>query len=257
MLGDAVTQSAVRALIARYQANARSLVDGLFPEYRGKLRVAPTSLRLHRVETRETSWRKDDSRLHVDAFPSRPNYGERILRVFTNVNPHGAPRVWRVGEPFEDMAKRFLPRIKPQMPGAAWLMNLLHITKSPRSEYDHLMLNLHDAMKADLDYQKSAARNDAVSAGLRVGVFLRPDLARGDVRPVHAGADLLPARQGDGAARMRAARHSRAPEGQGAGLSAAFFPVVGRRVCERALLCVNDARSVEFGHHAEDAEHRC
>jgi 3-deoxy-D-manno-oct-2-ulosonic acid (Kdo) hydroxylase len=160
VLGDNVAQSAVRALVGRYQANARSLVDGLFPEYRGKLRVAPTSLRLHRVETRETSWRKDDSRLHVDAFPSRPNYGERILRVFTNVNPHGTPRVWRVGEPFEDMAKRFLPRIKPQMPGSAWLMNLLHITKSPRSEYDHLMLNLHDAMKADLDYQKAAPQQE-------------------------------------------------------------------------------------------------
>jgi hypothetical protein len=156
VLGDVVTQSAVRALIARYQGNARTLVDGLFPEYSGKLRVAPTSLRLHRVETRQTSWRKDDSRLHVDAFPSRPNYGERILRVFTNVNPHGVPRVWRVGEPFEDMARRLLPRIKPQMPGSAWLLNLLHVTKMPRSEYDHLMLHLHDAMKADLDYQKTS-----------------------------------------------------------------------------------------------------
>ncbi|MBV8260280.1 MAG: Kdo hydroxylase family protein [Paraburkholderia sp.] len=156
VLGDTVTQSAVRALIARYQACARTLVDGLFPEYTGKLRVAPTSLRLHQVETRQTSWRKDDSRLHVDAFPSRPNYGERILRVFTNVNPNGVPRVWRVGEPFEDMARRFLPGIKPQLPGSAWLQNLLHITKSPRSEYDHLMLNLHDSMKADLDYQKTS-----------------------------------------------------------------------------------------------------
>jgi len=155
VLGDAVTQSAVRALIARYQTNARTLVDGLFPEYDGKLRVAPTSLRLHQVETRETSWRKDDSRLHVDAFPSRPNYGERILRVFTNVNPNGVPRVWRVGEPFEDMARRFLPRIRARMPGSAWLQHLLRITKSPRSEYDHLMLNLHDGMKADLDYQKT------------------------------------------------------------------------------------------------------
>ncbi|WP_199543359.1 Kdo hydroxylase family protein [Paraburkholderia kururiensis] len=156
VLGDTVTQSAVRALVARYQSNARKLVVGLFPEYGGKLRVAPTSLRLHQVETRQTSWRKDDSRLHVDAFPSRPNYGERILRVFTNVNPNGVPRVWRVGEPFEDMAKRFLPAIRPQWPGSAWLLNLLHITKSPRSEYDHLMLNLHDSMKADLDYQKSS-----------------------------------------------------------------------------------------------------
>jgi hypothetical protein len=160
VLGDAVTQSAVRALIGRYQTNARSLIDGLFPEYRGRLRVAPTSLRLHRVETRDTSWRKDDSRLHVDAFPSRPNYGERILRVFTNVNPQGAPRVWRVGEPFEDMAQRFLPAIKPQLPGAPWLMNLLHITKTPRSDYDHLMLHLHDAMKADMDYQKASPQEE-------------------------------------------------------------------------------------------------
>ena len=155
VLGDTVTQSAVRALVARYQQNARSLIDGLFPEYDGKLRPAPTSLRLMRVETRHTSWRKDDSRLHVDAFPSRPNRGERILRVFTNVNPHGEPRVWRVGEPFEQMAKRFLPGIKPQLPGSAWLLSLLHITKSPRSAYDHLMLHLHDGMKADLDYQQS------------------------------------------------------------------------------------------------------
>ncbi|WP_186100104.1 Kdo hydroxylase family protein [Burkholderia gladioli] len=154
VLGDAVTQSAVRALVARYQQQAASLVDGLFPEYRGRMRVAPTSLRLRQVETRESSWRKDDSRLHVDAFPSRPNYGERILRVFSNVNPAGVPRVWRVGEPFEDVARRFLPGIRPQLPGAAWLLELLHVTKSRRSAYDHLMLHLHDAMKADLAYQR-------------------------------------------------------------------------------------------------------
>lgn len=156
VVGDAVTQSAVRALVARYQANARALANGLFPEYRDKLRAAPTSLRLMRVETRDTSWRKDDSRLHVDAFPSRPNRGERILRVFANVNPNGVPRVWRVGEPFEHMARRFLPKIKPQVPGSAWLLERLHITKSRRSEYDHLMLHLHDGMKADLDYQRSS-----------------------------------------------------------------------------------------------------
>jgi hypothetical protein len=154
VVGDSVTQSAVRALVARYQTQARSLVDHLFPEYRDALRPAPTSLRLMRVETRHTSWRKDDSRLHVDAFPSRPNRGERIMRVFANVNPFGEPRVWRVGEPFEQVARRFLPTIKRQVPGSAWLLNALHITKSPRSAYDHLMLNLHDGMKADLEYQK-------------------------------------------------------------------------------------------------------
>jgi hypothetical protein len=29
------------------------------------------------------------------------------------------------------------------------------VTKSLRSEYDHLMLQLHDAMKSDLDYQQN------------------------------------------------------------------------------------------------------
>jgi len=154
VVGDAVTQSAVRALIARYQAGARTLVDGLFPEYAGKLRVAPTSLRLHRVETRETSWRKDDSRLHIDAFPSRPNHGERILRVFTNLNPNGEPRVWRVGEAFEDIARRFVPRTKPYSAWQAKALKALHVTKSLRTEYDHLMLQLHDGMKGDLDYQR-------------------------------------------------------------------------------------------------------
>lgn len=35
-------------------------------------------------------------------------------------------------------------------------MKLLGITKRRRSEYDHLMLHLHDTQKADLDYQQKA-----------------------------------------------------------------------------------------------------
>ena len=52
-------------------------------------------------------------------FPSRPNHGERILRVFCNVNPRGDDRVWRVGETFESMARRLLPRVRPMYPGEA------------------------------------------------------------------------------------------------------------------------------------------
>ena len=90
----------------------------------------------------------------VDAFPSRPNRGERILRVFTNLNPHGEPRVWRVGEAFEDIARRFVPRAKPYVAWQAKALRALRVTKSLRTEYDHLMLQLHDGMKADGDYQR-------------------------------------------------------------------------------------------------------
>jgi hypothetical protein len=153
--GDASVQQATAAMVGRFRAQAQQLIQGLLPHYTPSLRLAPTSYRPAQVETRVQSWRADDKRMHVDAFPSRPNYGERILRVFTNTNPEGEPRVWRVGEPFETVAKRFLPRAKPYSHWQAKALQALHVTKSLRSEYDHLMLQLHDGMKSDLDYQKN------------------------------------------------------------------------------------------------------
>ncbi|MDM0044330.1 Kdo hydroxylase family protein [Variovorax dokdonensis] len=152
--GEAAAQQAAADMIGRFRTQAMGLIDRLLPAYGPALRLAPTSFRPMQVEGRAQSWRADDRRLHVDAFPSRPNYGERILRVFTNLNPHGTPRVWRVGEPFEAVAKRFLPRTKAYSPWQAKMLHKLHVTKSLRSEYDHLMLQLHDGMKSDLDYQR-------------------------------------------------------------------------------------------------------
>ncbi|MBI1889941.1 MAG: Kdo hydroxylase family protein [Burkholderiales bacterium] len=154
--GDAASQAALATMIARFRRQAQTLINSLLPRYTDMLRLAPTSYRPMQVETRAQSWRADDRRLHVDAFPSRPNYGERILRVFTNVNPVGQPRVWRVGEPFEAIARRFLPRAKAYSRWQAKALNALHVTKSFRSEYDHLMLQLHDAMKSDLEYQEKS-----------------------------------------------------------------------------------------------------
>ena len=154
--GGEDVQRAAAEMVGRFRSQAQQLVQGLLPHYTEALRYAPTSYRPAQVESRVQSWRADDRRMHVDSFPSRPNYGERILRVFTNANPHGKPRVWRVGEPFEDVAGRFLPRAKPYSRWQAKVLHKLHVTKSLRSEYDHLMLQLHDNMKSDLDYQKNA-----------------------------------------------------------------------------------------------------
>ena len=154
--GEPATVQALAAMIGRFRAQSQQLIAALLPQYTGHLRLAPTSYRPMQVESRQQSWRADDRRMHVDAFPSRPNDGERILRVFTNVNPSGVPRVWRVGEPFETVARRFLPRARAYSPWQARALRALHVTKSLRSEYDHLMLQLHDGMKSDLDYQQTA-----------------------------------------------------------------------------------------------------
>ena len=156
--GSAQDQQALAAMVGRFRQQALRLVDDLLPEYQGLLRIAPTSFRPRQVETRAQSVRADDQRMHVDAFPSRPSYGERLLRVFTNLNPQGVPRVWRVGEDFETIARRYLPQAKPYRLWQAKVLNAVHATKSLRSEYDHLMLQLHDLMKFDEQYQKNGTQ---------------------------------------------------------------------------------------------------
>ena len=153
-VGNAADLAALQALLARYADHAEALALRLFPHYRGTLKRGNTSLRPAVIEGRSTSWRKDDTRLHVDAFPSNPTQGTRLLRVFCNVNPAGRPREWRVGEPFEAFAQRFLPSLRRPAPGAAWLLATLGVTKRRRTEYDHLMLQLHDRVKADAEFQR-------------------------------------------------------------------------------------------------------
>jgi len=155
--GSADELAALSRMVARFAAEASGLVRALFARYAPYVRRARTSFRPQPAVGRAVSWRKDDSRLHVDAFPSRPNHGERILRVFCNVSP-GEDRVWRVGEGFEAVARRFLPGIRRQIPGEARWLSALHVTKGLRSQYDHLMLGLHDGAKADLAYQANCAQ---------------------------------------------------------------------------------------------------
>ena len=154
--GGKDASAGLKALLTRYAEASSRLVEALFPRYAEFLRRGFTSYRTAAVAGRRTSWRKDDSRLHVDSFPSNPTGGARLLRVFSNVNPQGLPRVWRVGEPFECFAAKFFPKTSKPWPGSAWVLETLGLTKSRRSLYDHYMGQLHDRVKADLGYQRSA-----------------------------------------------------------------------------------------------------
>jgi hypothetical protein len=151
---------ALAAMIDRFGRGADGLLRDLLPRYAPFLIRGRTSYRPSEIEGRLYSPRKDDTRLHVDAFPSRPLQGRRILRVFANVADDGAARRWRVGEPFASFAEKYLPRIKPPTPGAAWLLARLGITKGRRSAYDHYMLGLHDFAKLSADYQAKGDKLD-------------------------------------------------------------------------------------------------
>jgi hypothetical protein len=150
---DGADRTSLRDLIARFSGAASTFVRGTLPAYRDRLEVGRASFRPVEIAGRASSWRKDDTRLHIDSFPATPVRGRRILRVFTNVNPHGRARSWRIGEDFERVATRFSSLLRMPVPGVAAWLRLIRVTKARRSRYDALMLQLHDRMKADTDYQ--------------------------------------------------------------------------------------------------------
>jgi len=147
------------SMLHRFATAAQNFTAQLLPAYKGNLRMGRTSYRPFEILGRETSPRKDDTRLHIDAFASSPVQGRRILRLFSNINPAAKPRVWQVGEPFNAFAQRFLPSVPAQWPLSAWLLQKMRITKSRRARYDHIMLNLHDRAKLSPEYQRSAPRH--------------------------------------------------------------------------------------------------
>lgn len=152
-------QQILKSMMARYAHQANQLMLSLFPHYQHAIQIGRTSFRPIEIFGRiPKSYRKDDTRLHVDAFPVSPTQGKRIFRVFTNVNPHGKERVWRIGEPFLDVAKQFFPRVRKAWPGRSAILHALKLTKSYCTAYDYTMLQIHNLMKRDMGYQKSASQ---------------------------------------------------------------------------------------------------
>ena len=72
--------------------------------------------------------------------------------------------------PFEDMAQQFGGQLRMPLPFSGALLGLVGITRSRRSAYDALMLQLHDRMKADLTYQANAPQTAVFLAGFLTAV---------------------------------------------------------------------------------------
>ncbi len=149
------TADVMQKMMQRYHHYTQQLLQHICPQYQIEAYSGRTSFRPIEIKGRRApSYRKDDTRLHVDAFPSTPTNHSRILRVFTNINPYDEHRYWHIGEAYADVVRRFLPKIRPLFPLEAELLYRLKITRQKRLPYDHYMLHIHDKMKADLDYQQ-------------------------------------------------------------------------------------------------------
>ncbi len=145
----------LRELLAAFSRAATGWLAGLLPGYARAWRTDRASFRPEEEATRRLRTTARNDLLHVDAFPTRPTDGDRILRLFVNVNP-AEPRVWVTSEPFAVLFGRFGEAAGLPHPGngEGWLRSFLPFRSRRRSDYDAFMLRFHDYLKGNDVFQE-------------------------------------------------------------------------------------------------------
>jgi hypothetical protein len=151
----------VRQLLAAFAETATGWLAKTLPRYARGWQLDRVSFRPEEEATRRLRLKARNDLLHVDAFPSRPTNGHRILRLFANMNPD-EPRVWATSEPFAKLLERFGKEAGlPTVPSAGWswqlrqrLLGLFTPGRRRRSVYDAFMLRFHDFLKAKEEFQE-------------------------------------------------------------------------------------------------------
>jgi hypothetical protein len=158
-------EATLRRVLRDYSRRAIDFTARLLPSYARSWRIDYASFRPQEEASRRLALRARNDLVHVDAFPTRPSGGARILRVFTNVNPE-APRIWQTAETFEELAARFAVSsgLLARASGArAWMavrrrLQALGLPIAARSPYDEFMLRFHHFLKENRGYQERDAR---------------------------------------------------------------------------------------------------
>ena len=155
----------LRVILGDYSRRAAQFLEKLLPPYAGKWKLDYASFRPIEERGRPARLRARNDLPHVDAFPTRPTNGDRILRLFTNINPN-QNRVWLTSQTFDVLAPRFAEAIGLPQPQSKTLLGrtLRFIARAAglpgarRSPYDEFMHRCHNAMKEDAAFQASCPK---------------------------------------------------------------------------------------------------
>src|SRR3954454_13059026 len=96
----------VRRLLGDFSRDATAWLATTLPLYAPTWKLDLVSFRPEEEHGRQLRQKARNDLLHVDAFPSRPTNGQRILRLFVNTN-RTEPRVWITAEPFAELLKKY------------------------------------------------------------------------------------------------------------------------------------------------------
>jgi hypothetical protein len=164
---EAEEKAHMRDVLAAYSEGALAFLGALLPEYARSWRVDYASFRPMEEQGRSLPMRHRNDLLHLDAFPTRPTHGARILRAFTNLNA-SHDRVWATSEGFESLAERYahaagLKRVTGPLAEAqrqaGKIGRLVGMRVADRSPYDQFMLQFHHYLKSNADFQREGQKN--------------------------------------------------------------------------------------------------
>jgi 3-deoxy-D-manno-oct-2-ulosonic acid (Kdo) hydroxylase len=155
----------LKAILSGYSQRAERFLRELLTPYAGHWKLDFASYRPLQERGRPARLRARNDLPHVDAFPTRPTNGDRILRFFTNINP-SKNRVWITSQTFEVVGPLFakalgLPREQngnPLRRTARAFARMFRLPGSHRSPYDDFMHRCHNAMKEDSDFQAACPK---------------------------------------------------------------------------------------------------
>jgi hypothetical protein len=156
----------MRQIMGDFSHEVVKFVDNFLAPYANNYKLDFASYRPIEEKGRKMRLRARNDLIHVDSFPTRPTHGDRILRVFENVNPDRV-RVWRTSDTFESLATQFKSQRKgpgdldarPKTLLPPFLMKALGLKVSSGSAYDSWMLNFHNFLKENEDFQQNCRKS--------------------------------------------------------------------------------------------------
>jgi hypothetical protein len=155
----------LRDLLAEFSRTVTAWLAGVLPAYASAWQLDRVSFRPEEEATRRLRLTARNDLLHLDAFPSRPTNGYRILRVFANIN-RTEPRVWVTSDPFAKLLQRYGREVGlPGQAGPGWMYRLrsgvaglFRPGRRRRSPYDEFMLRFHNFLKASEAFQEGCPK---------------------------------------------------------------------------------------------------
>jgi hypothetical protein len=153
----------LHSIMRNFSEEITGLLSNVLTPYAAHWALDFASFRPEEEKGRDLSTHKRNDLLHVDAFPTRPTRGGRILRCFTNINPTRS-RNWLTTDRFPELAQKFakaagLDEIAKSGDSRGSFMNTLKkamgLKVVERSPYDKFMLRFHDYLKENTEFQQT------------------------------------------------------------------------------------------------------